>query len=98
MQDPYIKAMFTFLINESETQFSFILEDPEIKLSDKISFSCQYLSDEKLVSLLNRFWNDLVTVGDLNGILLCGMEEECLELLQRYCCVVKYNDKSLTLR
>ena len=75
--------MFSFLTAENEN-YSAVLEEPDLLLADKVSFSLQYLSDEALVKCLKRHWQDLRLKGDLRALILCGMGEETIGLLQRF--------------
>lgn len=64
--------------------YSGVLEEPDLQLSDKVCFALQYLTDDALVESLKGFWQDLRAKGDLRALILCGMGEEAIGLLQKY--------------
>lgn len=91
MEDPYLRAMFSFLIlmssngNSDQENFACVLEERHIKLTDKVAFGCLYLSDSKLVDFINGHWKRCRERGDLEGIFLSGaFGTDCVQLLQRY--------------
>ena len=75
--------MFSFLTADNEN-YSAVLDEQNLLLSDKVCFSLQYLSDEALVESLKGYWQDLRLKGDLRSLILCGMGEEAIGLLQKY--------------
>lgn len=84
LTNPYMKAMFAFLTSESHTDFHEIIYDKDLILVDRVAFSLLYLPDEKLNTYLSETMSTLVDNGDLNGILLTGITNDGLSLLQRY--------------
>jgi hypothetical protein len=64
LTDPYIRAMFAFLLAatssspESEESYSVVLQDPNLKIVDKIAFACLYLPDAKLAEFVSEFWKE----------------------------------------
>lgn len=84
LNNPYMKAMFAFLTCDSDTNFSDITDDKDLILVDRVAFSLLYLPDDKLNVYLSETMSTLVDNGDLNGILLTGITNDGLNLLQRY--------------
>lgn len=84
LTNPYMKAMFAFLTSESDTSFHEIIKDTNLILADRVAFSLLYLPDDKLFQYLSETMYALVDSGDLNGILLTGITNDGLSLLQRY--------------
>lgn len=84
LTNPYMKAMFAFLTSESDPNFHEIIYDKELILADRVAFSLLYLPDDKLNVYLTETMSTLVDNGDLNGILLTGITNDGLSLLQRY--------------
>jgi hypothetical protein len=89
--DPYLKAMFAFLLASVEedgsgsVDYSAILDQPGMRLADKLAFACSYLSDEKLSAVVEISWKEMKEKGDIGGgLLICGMNEEALGLMQRF--------------
>ena len=70
LTDPYIRAMFAFLLAatssapESEESYSVVLQDPNLKIVDKIAFACLYLPDAKLAEFVNEFWREAKENGE----------------------------------
>ena len=70
LTDPYIRAMFAFLLAatssapESEESYSVVLQDPNLKIVDKIAFACLYLPDAKLADFVNEFWREAKENGE----------------------------------
>lgn len=81
--NPYIRAMFAFLIAE-DGDVSVILEDDDLALADRLAVACIYLPDNKLASFIDRLKGKIIAAGDLRGLLLTGLGEEGVELLQQY--------------
>lgn len=84
LTNPYMKAMFAFLTSDNDTSFHEIIYDKDLILADRVAFSLLYLPDDKLNNYLTETTSTLVENGDLNGILLTGITENGLSLLQRY--------------
>lgn len=84
LTNPYMKAMFAFLTSDNDTSFHEIIYDKDLILADRVAFSLLYLPDDKLNNYLTETMSTLVGNGDLNGILLTGITNDGLSLLQRY--------------
>jgi len=52
VQDPYISAVFAFLLNTKPEYWSVLVES-EMSLRDKIAFACRFLDDERVRPILN---------------------------------------------
>ena len=93
MSNPYLRAMFTFLLavsttggnsNPNESLFTAVL-DENIITSDKIAFSSLHLPDQKLLWYVNDYWKDVLETGDLTGFYICGgSSQESVALLQKF--------------
>lgn len=53
-------------------------------MSDRIAFACQFLCDTKLAEYIKDMIKTCIETGDLNGLLLTGVTNEGITLLQRY--------------
>ena len=88
MSDPYLKAMFAFLLAVSGpsgggSSLESVLLEP-IKVSDKVAFCCLHLPDSKLIQFVNDSWKQVMDSVDLSGFYLCGgSSHESVALLQR---------------
>ncbi|RWS17041.1 WD repeat-containing protein mio-like protein [Dinothrombium tinctorium] len=81
--DPYLKAIFCFLTSDS-SNYDEILQDDGLNLSDRIAFACKFLPDAKLYKYLQSLTQKLVDSGDLEGLLLLGLSNAGIDLIQRY--------------
>jgi hypothetical protein len=61
-----------------------ILNDPTLRLSDRIAFACRYLPAEELKTYLKQHEDDCEQYGRLEGLLLTGLDAKGLQLLQQY--------------
>ena len=93
MSNPYLRAMFTFLLAVSssggssatnDSLFADVLHE-DIITSDKIAFSCLHLPDNKLMWYVNDCWQKVLERGDLTGFYICGgSSQESAALVQKY--------------
>ncbi|GFS35706.1 GATOR complex protein MIOS [Trichonephila inaurata madagascariensis] len=81
--DPYLRAMFAFLTAE-EDNYEEILSEPQIAVQDRMAFACLYLNDRKLADFLDGLKTQMTETGNLDGILLTGLTNDGLSLIQRY--------------
>lgn len=83
LSDPYLRAMFTFLTAEDST-YDEILNESQIAVQDCMAFACLYLDDKKLADYLDNLKKRMCEAGDLDGIILTGLTNDGLSLIQRY--------------
>ena len=82
LANPYLKAMFSFLITEND--YEDILDDEELKITDRVALACLYLPDKKLKDFIEDKSISLTDAGNLDGLLLTGITKDGLNLLQHY--------------
>ena len=61
-----------------------VLQDPDISLADRAAFACRFLPPAQLKAFLRQQGVSCLEEGNLEGILLFGLEGEGLHLLQAY--------------
>ncbi|XP_043215584.1 GATOR complex protein MIOS-A-like isoform X2 [Amphibalanus amphitrite] len=83
LTDPYIRAIFSFLTAEAD-DYDGVLKEYDITVHDRVAFACRFLPDDKLHSCLNHITQTLKNEANLQAILLTGVADEGLELLQNY--------------
>ncbi|XP_046846433.1 LOW QUALITY PROTEIN: GATOR complex protein MIOS-like [Xenia sp. Carnegie-2017] len=83
LSNPYLRALFTFLTCDTNN-YEGILNDCKLEIEDQVAFACKFLSDDKLVSFLYELSRKMIDAGNLEGILVTGMTESGLSLLQNY--------------
>ncbi|KAF8781655.1 GATOR complex protein MIOS like protein [Argiope bruennichi] len=81
--DPYLRAMFAYLTAEDDN-FEEILNEQQIAVQDRMAFACLYLNDRKLVDFLEGLRKKMTETGNLDGILLTGLTNDGLSLIERY--------------
>ena len=55
-----------------------------MNIEDRVAFACLFLSDQQLPVFIEELTNDTVQNGKLEGMLLVGLNKDCVELLQSY--------------
>ncbi|XP_074600289.1 GATOR complex protein mio [Brevipalpus obovatus] len=83
MKKPYLRAIFTFLASDPD-QYEEILKDKSLELADRVAFACAYLPDKELKGFIDSSTSSLIENGSIDGLLLTGVSNEGLDLLQRY--------------
>eukprot|EP00300_Choanocystis_sp_HF-7_P027442 c32551_g1_i1.p1 GENE.c32551_g1_i1~~c32551_g1_i1.p1 ORF type:complete len:792 (+),score=109.86 c32551_g1_i1:103-2478(+) len=81
--NPYVRAMFAFLSSNGDG-FRGVFEETGMSLTDRIAFACRFLPDDQLVALLQKTARDLVSRGELEGVLLTGLSPLGIELFTAY--------------
>ncbi|KAK7109429.1 GATOR2 complex protein MIOS-like [Littorina saxatilis] len=83
LADPYLRAIFGFLASDSD-YYEDVLNEEGLSVEDRVAFALTYLPDTQLRDRINRLADDLVCKGDLDGMLLTGMSNEGVDLLECY--------------
>uniref|UniRef100_A0A0B6ZZ52 Uncharacterized protein n=1 Tax=Arion vulgaris TaxID=1028688 RepID=A0A0B6ZZ52_9EUPU len=83
LENPYLRAIFAFLACD-EDNFEDVLNEEDMSVEDRIAFALNYLPDAKLKLYLSKLTAELTKSGDLDGILLTGMSNEGIDLLENY--------------
>jgi len=83
LENPYLRAVFAFLACDQD-HYENVLNEVGMSVEDRVGFALNYLSDTKLKVYLNKLCDELTQSGDLDGILLTGMSDAGVNLLQRY--------------
>ncbi|KAL1137877.1 hypothetical protein AAG570_009573 [Ranatra chinensis] len=83
LSDPYLRAIFAFLTADSEN-YDLVLNDGGMAVADRVGFALTFLSDLRLVDFITQLTDNLISDGNLAGILLTGGSIEALHLLQNY--------------
>ncbi|KAG8195761.1 hypothetical protein JTE90_010637 [Oedothorax gibbosus] len=83
LTDPYLRAMFAFLTVE-DANYEEILNDKNIAVQDRLAFACYYLNDKKISDFLEQLRKQMTETGNLDGVLLTGLTNDGLSLIQRY--------------
>jgi len=82
---PYIRALCTFLLNSNDSNVSnLILSDETLSLVDRIAFACSFLDVKGTVDFLNTCLEQCFQEGNLEGLILTGLDKTGFALLQSY--------------
>ncbi|XP_028398723.1 GATOR complex protein MIOS-B-like isoform X2 [Dendronephthya gigantea] len=83
LSDPYLRALFTFLTSD-DGGYEEMLKDCGLEIEDQVAFACKYLPDSKLGPFVNDLCKNMIRTGNLEGMLVTGMTEDGINLLQSY--------------
>lgn len=81
LTNSYLKVLFLKL---SHSLNSFNYYETDILIPDRIAFAILTLGPEKLVEFVDKLTKYCIEQGNLFGILLTGLNLECLDLFQSY--------------
>lgn len=84
LTNPYLRAMFFFLSSPQTDNYMDVLNEKGMAVCDRVAFACTFLPDNKLEEYINNLSSQLTDAGDLDGILLTGLSEKGVKLLQNY--------------
>ncbi|KAK4507617.1 hypothetical protein PRZ48_001352 [Zasmidium cellare] len=86
-EDPALKALLTFLITGDWRD---VMKLKYLHLGYRVALGLKYLNDTEIKGFLQSETARAVKNGDLEGILLTGLGEQCMDLMQTY--ITKTND------
>ena len=78
----YLRAICSFLIDDSDLDKT--LKDASLNLSDRVAFACIYLARKPLKDYLESCVDDCMSSGNLEGLLITGLNKRGIALLQSY--------------
>jgi WD repeat-containing protein mio len=81
LQDPYFRAMLTHLALGDWTE---VLEEESLPLRERLSIAFQFLDDPALSSYLRRTTDLSIARGDISGIIITGLTQPGMDILQSY--------------
>lgn len=79
----YLRAILLFLQNIGEG-FDCIIHNEGILLADRVAFACKFLPRKELRSFLDASMRKCLQYGDLNGLVITGLDKRGIALLQSY--------------
>ncbi|CAN7998408.1 unnamed protein product [Ixodes hexagonus] len=83
LSEPYLQALFAFLTAQDDS-YRQLLYDCDMAIEDRVAFACLHLPDTKLTQYLEDLTSSLLEEGNLDGVLLTGLGQEGVELVQQY--------------
>ena len=78
----YLRAICSFLMDEKDLDKT--LRDESLNLSDRVAFACVYLARKQLKEYLDSCVKECLTNGNLEGLLITGLNRKGIALLQSY--------------
>ncbi|KAG9294907.1 hypothetical protein G9A89_003247 [Geosiphon pyriformis] len=81
MRDPYLRAMFSYI---ASGQWSDVLHEEGLSLSDRIGIALRFLDDERLDAYIRETTARVVHAGDIEGVVLTGLTPEGVNLFENY--------------
>ncbi|KAI4241381.1 MAG: hypothetical protein L6R40_004557 [Gallowayella cf. fulva] len=85
--DSYARAILAFVRNGS---WHDVLEETSLPLKYRVGVALMYLADDELTTYITTITDECTNHGDLEGIVLTGLSEKAVPLLQNY--ILKYHD------
>lgn len=80
-EDPYLCALLSYFVTADWATVTDLIELP---LRYRVAVALLYLDDQRLLAFLDRATADAIAYGDLEGIILTGLAESSMQLLQAY--------------
>jgi len=88
LSEPYLRVAFAFLAAASHQPsvqaYHHILFDTELPLRERAAFACRFLPDDQLLLFLRSVTLNSLQQGSLDGLLLTGLGDLGLQLIQQY--------------
>ncbi|KAI5804438.1 hypothetical protein EDC01DRAFT_701985 [Geopyxis carbonaria] len=81
LYDPYLRAIFAYVSN---SEWKDVLDEIGLPLRERIGIALRWLGDEQLTNFLAEATRNVVANGDLEGVMLTGVTERGVDLLQVY--------------
>lgn len=79
--DPYLKSL---LVHVRLRDWAMVVKDTSLTLSDRISVALRYLADDELHIVIKDLTATCIKEGDVNGILMTGLDSTSMDLLQNF--------------
>ena len=81
LDDPYLRAIFAYVSNGD---WKDVLDDVGLPIRERLGVALRWLRDEELTNYLEDLTHKVVGDGDLDGIVVTGISEKAVSLLQVY--------------
>ncbi|XP_067931890.1 GATOR2 complex protein MIOS-B-like [Watersipora subatra] len=84
IDNPYLRATFAFLTCSNSDYDQILSSKSGISIADRVAFACIFLPDVELRAYISSLQAEVISEGNLSGVLVTGLEEAGVELLQKY--------------
>lgn len=81
LDDPFMRAIFAYL---ATGDWRDVLEEDALPLRDRVGVALRFLQDEELNRTLESMARKATMIGDLEGLLITGLDPAGFSLLQSY--------------
>ncbi|CAZ82030.1 unnamed protein product [Tuber melanosporum] len=81
LDDPYLRSIFAYVSNGD---WKDVLDDLGLPIRERLGIALRWLKDSELTKYLTDLTLKLVANGDLDGIVVTGVTEQAINLLQVY--------------
>ncbi|RPA99780.1 hypothetical protein L873DRAFT_1767099 [Choiromyces venosus 120613-1] len=81
LDDPYLRSIFAYVSNGD---WKDVLDDLGLPIRERLGIALRWLKDSELTNYLADLTLKLVADGDLDGIVVTGVTEQAINLLQVY--------------
>lgn len=81
LRDPYQRAIFAYIAN---SEWREVLDEIGVPIRERIGIALRWLTDDELTNYLETATTAAIKGGELEGIILTGVTEEAVNLLQEY--------------
>ena len=85
--DPYLKALLAYFVSGD---WMTVLDMKQLALGDRVGIALKHLEDERLDKYLDETTTAAISDGDIEGLVLTGLDALAMDLLQAY--IAKSND------
>jgi hypothetical protein len=75
---------FLLVSLDSNPDYSWLLKNDEIYLEDRVAFACDFVVFDSMTSWVRDVFTSCQTLGRLDGLLLTGLSQDGLAILQAY--------------
>ena len=80
----YLRAILLFLQNIIGKGFECIIHNEGIHFADRVAFACKFLPRKELRLFLDKSMRKCLKYGDLEGLVITGLDKRGIALLQSY--------------
>jgi len=80
----YLRAILIFLQNIGNVDYNKTIYDRGLSLADRVGFACRFLPRADLHSFLDMSIKRCIEFGNLEGLLITGLDKRGIALLQSY--------------
>ncbi|ODV85552.1 hypothetical protein CANARDRAFT_176000 [[Candida] arabinofermentans NRRL YB-2248] len=81
LENPYLRVIFAYI---ADSNWWDVLDDSSLPLRERLGVALRFLSDSELNVYLNRLAQNVINRGEIEGIILTGITEKGINLLQSF--------------